>query len=236
MMKRGGARGLVRDLLKSVVAVVQDVFKWAEELWERMLGGEKKARDPLEADSSGFVAKVASFFSMIASSWALSILAGTLLVVLLALIVKIIIDRVRKLEPQTVEAEVLGVIDLESEEVVATQLPEDEWLRMAKEKIGQGEYRLAVRALFLATLAHLGERGLLKVVKSKSNRDYSGELSLKARSMPVVIEAFGENVGLFEWVWYGLHDIGDDAVARFTKNYEQITRVTAQTEEDKHAS
>jgi hypothetical protein len=116
-----------------------------------------------------------------------------------------------------------GPIDLENEAIVATQLPEDEWMRLAREQIAKGEHRLAVRALFLASLAHLGDRGLLSIARFKSNRDYSRELLLKARSLPELRSAFGENIGLFERVWYGLHEIGRESIDRFTANYERIT-------------
>ncbi|MCB1076670.1 MAG: DUF4129 domain-containing protein [Verrucomicrobiae bacterium] len=119
-----------------------------------------------------------------------------------------------------------GPIDLESETILATQLPEDEWMRLAREQIAKGEHRLAVRALFLASLAHLGDRGLLGIARFKSNRDYVRELLLKARSLPELRAAFGENVRLFEWVWYGLHEIGQDSIDRFIANYERITRIT----------
>jgi hypothetical protein len=117
-----------------------------------------------------------------------------------------------------------GPIDLESESILATQLPEDEWMRLAREQIARGEHRLAIRALFLASLAHLGDRGLLNVARFKSNRDYSRELHLKARSQPELRAAFGENVGLFERVWYGLHEAGREAIDHFTANYERIAR------------
>lgn len=115
-------------------------------------------------------------------------------------------------------------IDLESEAIVATQLPEDEWLRLAREQMARGDHRLAIRALFLANLSHLGERGLLKVARFKSNRDYSQELSLKARALPELRIAFQENLNLFERAWYGLHEIGRDAIDRFTRNSQRIAR------------
>ncbi|NNE92275.1 MAG: DUF4129 domain-containing protein [Verrucomicrobiales bacterium] len=120
------------------------------------------------------------------------------------------------------EMELSGTIDLESEHIVASQLHEDEWMKLAREKIAAGESRLAIRALFLASLAHLGDRGLLRIQKFKSNRDYTRELDLKARTLPELQSAFHENVSLFERVWYGLHQIGDDAVDHFTGNYERI--------------
>ena len=49
-------------------------------------------------------------------------------------------------------------VDLENEALIASQLPEEEWLRLARQQIVAGQYRLAMRALFLGVLANLGER------------------------------------------------------------------------------
>lgn len=215
----GGVKGFVKSLLESAVSLAKKGFKMAGELLERLFGGNKEKKV-----MGGF--KGWEEFDLIGS-----ISTMVLAVFIVLVVVKMIIGRRAQAGVQEARAEVAGVIDLESEAVVATQLPEDEWMRMAREKIGKGEYRLAVRALFLASLAHLGERGLLKVARFKSNNDYHGELSLKARSMPEVIDAFSENVGLFEWVWYGLHEAGDDLVEHFTSNYERITSMTARVGE-----
>lgn len=117
-----------------------------------------------------------------------------------------------------------GPIDLESEDIVATQLPEDEWMRLAKEQMAKGERRLAIRALFLATLANLGDRGLLRIARFKSNRDYSRELEMRARQEISLREAFSENTTVFERAWYGLHQLGEGTVEHFMSNYEQIAR------------
>lgn len=114
-------------------------------------------------------------------------------------------------------------IDLESEEIVADQLPEDEWIKLAREQIAKGEARLAIRALFLATLAHLGERGLLKIERYKSNLDYRRELALRARREEALRAAFSENSGVFERAWYGLHPIANESVDHFLENYQTIT-------------
>ncbi|MEZ5434587.1 MAG: hypothetical protein R3F31_26160 [Verrucomicrobiales bacterium] len=74
-----------------------------------------------------------------------------------------------------------GNVDLESEEIMASQLPENEWARLARERFQAGDFRLAVRAWFLATLSHLGDRGLVTVARWKSNRDYQIELGLRVR-------------------------------------------------------
>ncbi len=113
-------------------------------------------------------------------------------------------------------------VDLENDDLIASQLPEDEWLRLAREQIGAGKFRLAVRALFLGSLAHLGERRLIAIARYKSNRDYRNELELKARSMPRLRDAFADNVGQFEWAWYGDHSIDKSMAIHFAENCERI--------------
>ena len=123
-----------------------------------------------------------------------------------------------------------GIIDLESDDIIASQLPEDEWMRLAQEQISKGETRLAIRALFLASLAHLGDRGMLKIARFKTNRTYRKELERRVRHREKLREAFDENTSLFERVWYGLHDLGDDAVDHFMVNYDKISQASQSTE------
>lgn len=112
--------------------------------------------------------------------------------------------------------------DLSDENVVATQLPEDGWLKMARELAESGNLRLALRALYLASLAHLGERNLIGIAKFKSNRDYERELNRRARALPQLHGAFAENVTLFDRAWYGLHEVDKEILERFQNNLERI--------------
>lgn len=112
--------------------------------------------------------------------------------------------------------------DLNSEDVVASQLPEDEWLKLGREMLERGERRLAIRAFYLATLAHLRFRELISVARHKSNRDYLRELRRRARSREEMLVAFDENVSLFEGVWYGSHETTGEVVGRFSGNLERI--------------
>jgi len=84
-----------------------------------------------------------------------------------------------------------------------------------------------IRALFLATLAHLGERGLLKIARFKSNRDYRAELLLRARGLADLRRAFDENTTLFERVWYGLHRPASGSVEGYLKNHGLIAEESA---------
>ncbi|HSJ04484.1 MAG TPA: DUF4129 domain-containing protein [Verrucomicrobium sp.] len=127
-------------------------------------------------------------------------------------------------------AEALDVppeINLESEHVVASQLPENEWLRLAREKMDAGELRLALRALFLATLAHLGEKHILMISRTKSNGDYVREIARRARGHEGLHASFVQQVRTFDRVWYGWHEVSPDLMNHFQQEHERITRHAA---------
>ena len=125
--------------------------------------------------------------------------------------------------PATVRAEVVPARpDLNDENVTAAQLPEDEWLKLARELLGKGELRLALRAFYLATLAHLAAREIVSIARFKSNRDYETEVNRRARGSPELRAAFSANVSSFDRAWYGLYDVTADALAQFQSNFDRI--------------
>jgi hypothetical protein len=115
-----------------------------------------------------------------------------------------------------------AVVNIEDENLTADLLPEDEWLALAREHLARGEVRLALRAFFLAGLAHLAAREVLLLARHKSNRDYQAELQRKARDREQVLQAFRENISAVERVWYGRHAIDDEGLRRFETNLEHI--------------
>lgn len=143
--------------------------------------------------------------------------AGTILWVALILIVVALIiagvvhvrsTRRRRLAPAA--AETGPQVDLNREDIVATQLPEDEWLALAARHRLAGEHRLATRALFLGGLARLAGRGYLKVNRCKTNLDYDRELARAGRATPLLLYAYRASLDRFEQVWYGRHPAGED--------------------------
>jgi hypothetical protein len=119
-----------------------------------------------------------------------------------------------------VEAEAIAAAapDLSSEETSADQLPADEWLRAAREYASRNDFRLAVRALYLASLAQLGALSLIAIGRGKTNQQYARELRRRARSNPAILQAFAETAGIFERSWYGLYDVDAGAVLRVEEN------------------
>lgn len=114
-------------------------------------------------------------------------------------------------------------VNLADEETLASALPGEEWLRLARAQYDGGDLRLAVRAAFLATLASLGEQRLIDIARSKTNRDYARELRLRAAARREVPEVFGRSVSVFERAWYGLHEVSPEWVRELLDNHQRLT-------------
>jgi len=112
--------------------------------------------------------------------------------------------------------------DLADENVGADELPEEGWLKLARELLEKGELRLALRAFYLAGLAHLAASNLITIAKFKSNRDYEQELQRRAHAFPELLSAFALTVSDFDRVWYGLHEVNPELVASFAGNVQRI--------------
>jgi hypothetical protein len=114
------------------------------------------------------------------------------------------------------------VPDLASEDVAGDELPVDGWTKLALELLERGELRLAMRAFYFSSLAHLAARNLVSIAKFKSNRDYERELLRRSHALPDLTKTFAENVSVFDRVWYGLHEINADLLQQFRGNVERI--------------
>ena len=100
-----------------------------------------------------------------------------LLVVVLAYIFVRIRQRRRAHPAAVASAAAAPTPDLNDENVKADDLSTNRWLTVAGELAEKGQLRLAMRALYLATLAHLADREMITIEVYKSNRDYERELN-----------------------------------------------------------
>jgi hypothetical protein len=129
----------------------------------------------------------------------------------------------RRRAPEVAASEpIQPVPDVADENVRADQLPEDGWTKLARELLDRGEFRLALRAFYLASLAHLAARNLVSIARFKSNRDYERELRRRAHSFPALLGVFGDNLAVFERIWYGTHAVDGGTVRDFAANVEKI--------------
>lgn len=118
----------------------------------------------------------------------------------------------------------VAIPDLTAETVSADLLPEDEWLRLAADLAGRAEWRLALRAVYLASLAHLAQRELVRLAPAKSNRDYLIELRRRTRSLPGIPDAFSRTAARFDRVWYGRHEASPDLIAEVRSELDAMRR------------
>lgn len=112
--------------------------------------------------------------------------------------------------------------DLSDENLAADQLPENSWIALAQKLLASGELRLALRAFYLASLAQLAARNLIQLARFKSNKDYERELQRRAHALPGLLAVFGENLSMFDRIWYGMYEINREMVNQFAANVEQM--------------
>jgi hypothetical protein len=116
-------------------------------------------------------------------------------------------------------------IDLEDPALLANQLPENEWIAMARDFMARGDSRMALRAYFLASLAFLASRELLAIGRSKTNLDYLREVRRRARSAAGLEALFAGGIRTFESAWYGMRDVSGVEVEGFAENFERMRAV-----------
>jgi hypothetical protein len=197
----------VASFARAVGRLERAISKWLSSLFPHISGVPTSGSDGMSV-----VAQVLSWVTIIGA-------AGVL-----TLILARIISRQRAVTPQAAPA-LAPTPDLESEDTTADQLPEDEWLRLARQKVEDGDLRQALRALFLAVLSLLGAQGLILIRKSKSNFDYERELRRKLDPVPQLDEIFSADRKLFERCWYGAHPV---TIAEFEQSdslYQRLKHV-----------
>ncbi len=101
-------------------------------------------------------------------------------------------------EPAAIEK-----VDLTADNLSGEELTLHEWIREGDRLVSENNFRLAIRAYFLAHLSLLGERRLLRLYAFKSNRDYLRELKRHGERQAGTLDSFHQNVREFESHWYG---------------------------------
>jgi len=130
--------------------------------------------------------------------------------------------RARRTRPRAATVAVTAPVRLEDESVTPDQLPEDQWIAMAENCLREQNYRLALRAFYLANLAWLGRREWIAINPGKTNREYEGDLRRRARAFADARSLFSENLAAFERAWYGLHAVAPVDVELFRDRNAQI--------------
>lgn len=176
---------------------IEAIFDWVGDIWDWF-------RDLLTPDNpknrsergEGIDWDIESILRVMAY-----VLLGILAVVILVFIIRAL-KRIPQ-KPVVTIPEVKAKPDLESDELTAEDAPLNEWMALARQQLAAGNYRLALRALFLAQLSQMAERRLIRLARHKTNRDYRCELQRRNLPHPSTLEHFRQDTHCFEAVWYG---------------------------------
>jgi hypothetical protein len=91
-------------------------------------------------------------------------------------------------------------------------------LKRAQMLSGEGDYRTAVRYLYLSSLLLLEERGLLRYDRSLTNREHLRSVA----HLPQLATAFRDVVEVFDRVWYGYQPLDEAAYARYVDRVMEL--------------
>ncbi|HTS25285.1 MAG TPA: DUF4129 domain-containing protein [Bryobacteraceae bacterium] len=127
--------------------------------------------------------------------------------------------------PASAPAASATVVRLDAEDLLPDRLPEERWLQLAAECLRDENYRLALRALYLANLAWLGRAGFLTIDAGKTDREYEMELKRRTRAFPDAPGLFAGNVAAFERAWYGLHDVAPEDLTAFRRRIGRMKEI-----------
>ena len=91
-------------------------------------------------------------------------------------------------------------------------------MQRAQTLSGQGDYRNAVRYLYLSSLLILDEQGLLRYDRSRTNREYLRSIS----SRPQLAEPLREVIDVFDRVWYGFDSVDEETYQSYVQHVDEL--------------
>jgi hypothetical protein len=171
--------------------------KWLDELF-------KRERDPIRTNPNlapGSGASVANALVVIV----IAVVLAVLVAVLVRAFVKRDVDGAQ-LEVSTTES-----MALSQDPMSALSRPPEGWAHLADELAARGEYREAVRSLYLALLSRLHREGAILYDSTLSNWDYLRHFKGRREWLP----PFRELTRRFDFAWYGNLPVGQDGYRDF---------------------
>lgn len=214
----------------SIPGPLQTLINWFRDILIRGLKAIGNAIESIVDWVSGLIPRAPEFDPPSDDSYLPSprqvfdILLVVVLVILLVFTWKI--WKRRKIRTPVVAAvPVSTAVDLSDENVLADKLPTNQWLDLAKEHLASGQYRLAIRAFYFATIKHLADHDLIIIKKYKSNRDYQRELDRRMHESAQLNSVFADIVSCFDKIWYGMYDVTQNDVDGFSADYERIIQI-----------
>lgn len=205
----------VENIAIQIRDAVKRTWDWITETYDRIrrwVSGEPRSG----AGGAGFLGGQTQSLRMVVIIIAIVLVVVTAYVVWAAM-------RNRRVAPlEGLSAVEMQAPDLADEATTAADLPEDDWSRLARELAEAGDFRLAARALFFASLATLARQEYIRIARFKSNRDYRNELARRAAGEATGTALFSQLALTYEMVWYGKHRAGPDTLDQMNHLREQL--------------
>lgn len=114
---------------------------------------------------------------------------------------------------------VVTEVVMDEEEEMET-MTAGEALKSAQTRSVVGDYRMAVRYLYLATLLHLEETGFLRYNRSNTNREYLKSVAHNR----ALADVLGDVIGVFERVWYGFQELDAATYSDYERKVDDLQR------------
>lgn len=176
------------------------LWRWLMEQWERFLAWLEGLLPTPAAGEPGLL--VSSLFEQVATLVLLMLVAALLVYVLRGVLADLAAEA--SLAPEEQEA--------------GEPLTADTAFQRAQARSGEGDYRTAVRYLYLSTLLRLEERGLLRYERALTNR----EVLRRVAHDPNLATVLRDVVDVFDRVWYGYQPLDGPAYQRYASAVEAL--------------
>ncbi len=141
----------------------------------------------------------------------LRLLLVVLCVMICGLVVALFLrtGKLRRAKALAAAASPAPVADVLNEQLLPSDVSQEEWLILAAQYLAEGQTRLAARAFYLANLSYLGAQNVLSLALWKSNRIYERELARIPQSSGLS-PAFVTGNRLYERAWYGMRELAPE--------------------------
>lgn len=190
---------------------------WLGELLKKLFERDREAPRSQPSFTAGSGAGAANVLVVI--------VIGLVLAVLVALLLRALGQR-QKDESAQLEVSTLDSSALAQDPMSALARPPEGWAHLADELAAKGQYRDAVRSLYLALLARLHREGAILYDSTLSNWDYLRQFKGNREWLP----PFRELTRRFDFAWYGNLPVGADGYRDFRALTAPLLAAPAQTE------
>ena len=181
--------------------VWQRFMKWLAELLEKLFRrSETQSRGPSVSAAGG---------QTVVNVLVVVLIAGVLVV--LALVLLRALGKAREGENARLEVSTQDASTLAADPMNALSRPPEGWAHLADELAARGEYREAVRSLYLALLSRLHREGVIHYDTTLSNWDYLRQFRSRREWVP----SFRELTRRFDFAWYGNLPVGAEGYRDF---------------------